>query len=173
MATVIWERNAVAARPIFFPVSITKLLVMSVCTLGLYELYWFYENWRLVQARTGKRMMPFWRAVFAVVWAEPLFKRVANRALDEGVRPVFSPSPLAFLFIALTLSWKLPDPYSLVALLSALPLARVQRAVIEINRRVAPDAPLNARFSALNVAGAVAGGVLVLLLVVASFLPEP
>ncbi|MFN2564970.1 MAG: hypothetical protein ABR499_08175 [Gemmatimonadaceae bacterium] len=171
-STIIWERDAAIAQPVFFPVSIAKLLVMSVFTIGLYELYWFYENWKLVQARTRKRMMPFWRAFFALIWAEPLFKRVAARALDEGVRPVFSPSPMAGLFILLTLSFKLPDPYSLVCFLSVIPLLRVQRAVIEINRRAAPDAPVNAKFSALNVAAAVIGGLVLALIILGSFLPE-
>jgi hypothetical protein len=116
--------------------------------------------------------MPFWRAFFAPVWAERMFKYISNRALDEGIRPRFSPSPMAGLFALLLLSVKLPDPYSLVAFFSFIPLLRVQRAVIEINRRVAPDAPANARFSALNVGGIVIGGVLLLLVVVRTFVPE-
>jgi hypothetical protein len=172
MVTVVWERDRGAAQPVYFPVSVRKLFVMSLATWGLYEFYWFYENWKLVHARSRKRMMPFWRAFFAPVWAERLFKYIANRALDEGVRPRFSPSPMAGLFALLLISVKLPDPYSLVAFFSFIPLLRVQRAVIEINRRVAPDAPVNARFSALNVVGIVIGGLLLLLVVVRSLVPE-
>jgi hypothetical protein len=172
MVTVVWERDSGAAQPVYFPVSVRKLVVMSLATWGLYEFYWFYENWRLVHARAQMRMMPFWRAFFAPFWAERMFKYIANRALDEGVRPRFSPSPMAGLFALLLLSVKLPDPYSLVAFLSFIPLLPVQRAVIEINRRVAPDAPTNARFSALNVVAVVIGGLLLLLVVVTTFMPE-
>ena len=37
--------------PLYFPVSNTKLVLLSVCTLGLYEFYWFYKNWALVKER--------------------------------------------------------------------------------------------------------------------------
>jgi hypothetical protein len=35
----------------YFAVSLLKLTVMSVCTFGIYELYWFYKNWRLIMER--------------------------------------------------------------------------------------------------------------------------
>jgi hypothetical protein len=36
---------AFVSPPMYFPVSRLKLAVMSTCTLGIYELYWFYKNW--------------------------------------------------------------------------------------------------------------------------------
>ena len=38
-------------EPHFFPVSGLKLVVMSTVTFGLYEIYWFYQNWWLVKQR--------------------------------------------------------------------------------------------------------------------------
>lgn len=35
--------------PYYFPVSNTKLVLMSLATLGFYELYWFYKNWVFVK----------------------------------------------------------------------------------------------------------------------------
>jgi hypothetical protein len=171
MTTVIWERDRTATQAVFFAVSIPKLIVMSLFTLGLYDYYWFYKNWKLVQARSRKKMMPFWRAVFSVAWAQPLFERIARRAQDEGIRPGFSPSPMAGLFILLTLSVKLPDPYWLVSFLAFLPVLRVHRTAVAINRRVAPDAQVNAAFSPLNILGIVVGGVVILAGVLAAFLP--
>jgi len=52
-------------KPIFSPVSKTKLAVMSICTLGMYDLYWFYKNWGLVKDRNNLEIKPFWRAFFA------------------------------------------------------------------------------------------------------------
>jgi len=37
----------------FFTTSTLKFVVMSICTFGLYELYWFYKNWVQVKARDG------------------------------------------------------------------------------------------------------------------------
>jgi hypothetical protein len=171
MATIIWERNSGAARPVYFPVSVPKLLVMSVCTFGVYEFYWFYMNWKLEQVRSSKKMMPFWRALFSVVWAQSLFERIARRAQDEGVRPQFSPSPMAFLFLVLMLSMKLPDPYWVISLLTIVPILRVHRTAIAINRRATPDAPVNAKFGALNILGVVIGGLALLVLVLDVFFP--
>ena len=50
--------------PPFFTASVLKLIVMSVCTMGIYQLYWFYKNWKLIKDRTGQKIRPFWRAFF-------------------------------------------------------------------------------------------------------------
>ena len=42
---------AFAATPPFFAVSLLKLTVLSLCTFGVYELFWFYRNWRLIKLR--------------------------------------------------------------------------------------------------------------------------
>ena len=52
-------------QPAFFAVSPLKLIVMSTATLGIYELYWFYKNWKLIKQRTESNIMPFWRAFLA------------------------------------------------------------------------------------------------------------
>jgi hypothetical protein len=45
-------------RPLFFPVSITKFLLLSIGTLGLYEIYWFYKNWGFIKARDRSDISP-------------------------------------------------------------------------------------------------------------------
>ena len=46
-------------------ISTTKLIVMSLFSLGLYHLYWFYKQWKLARDRTGENLSPFSRAFFA------------------------------------------------------------------------------------------------------------
>ena len=36
---------------VFFPVSVSKLVLMYMVTLGLYQLYWFYKNWMVIRER--------------------------------------------------------------------------------------------------------------------------
>ncbi len=38
--------------PYFFTTSTLKLTLMSICTFGIYELYWFYKNWVLIKEGT-------------------------------------------------------------------------------------------------------------------------
>src|SRR5690349_14128455 len=45
-----------AAAP-WFRVGTAKLLLMCVVTFGLYQIYWFYQQWRHVQRR-GERVHP-------------------------------------------------------------------------------------------------------------------
>jgi hypothetical protein len=128
------------ARPLYFAVSKAKLIVLSLVTLGLYEIYWFYKNWKLIKSRTGLSIRPFWRALFAVFYCHSLFKSVQESAISHDCRSSVSPGWLAFLYVALTVAWRLPDPYGLVSLLTFLPLLPVQAAINEINARAASTA---------------------------------
>src|SRR5262245_7614259 len=42
------ELHAAPAVPplSLFPVATHKFIVLSICTFGLYELYWCYQNWK-------------------------------------------------------------------------------------------------------------------------------
>ncbi len=55
------------AKPLFFPVSITKLIILSICTIGIYEVYWFYKNWEIIKQREYSKISPFWRAIFSAI----------------------------------------------------------------------------------------------------------
>src|SRR5580698_7122097 len=72
-------------RVVFFPVSPLKLVVMSTVTFGLYEVYWFYQNWKLIKQRTGLNIMPFWRAVFGVLFCYPFFREVEDAAASRKI----------------------------------------------------------------------------------------
>ena len=51
--------NETSGTPMYFAVSPLKLVVMSVCTMGGYELYWFYRNWVLVKNMENTDISPF------------------------------------------------------------------------------------------------------------------
>lgn len=161
-----------AGPPLFFTASPLKLVLMSLCTLGLYELYWFYRNWVLIKARTGEDLMPFWRAFFAPLWAYSCFKHIHAAAAENGT-PAPPPSALlAAAYFILQAMWRLPDAYWLISIFSFVPLLLANTAAIAINRKAAGDGHDNAHFSAWNWVGLVAGGLLFLLAVVGSFLPD-
>ncbi len=48
----------------WFRVGTSKFLLMCVVTFGLYEIYWFYQQWRHVQRR-GESVHPALRTLFA------------------------------------------------------------------------------------------------------------
>jgi len=156
---------------VFFPVSLGKLALMSLGTLGLYQVYWFYKNWKCVQNSGDKVSAPI-RAVFYPLVSYPLFRRVRDRAAAAGVEGRLQAGLLALALFVLSMLWRLPDPWWLAGLAGFLPMLPVQSAVNEINARLAPQADPNARFSGGNIAGMIVGGLVLLLAVVGMFLAE-
>ena len=156
--------------PVFFPVSLVKLVVLSVCTLGLYEIYWFYKNWYFVKRREKSDIIPAARSIFAFFFCYALFRRVSDSAAKtNGNRP--PAGALAAGWIVTTLLWRLPDPYWLVSFAAVLFMLPIQSAINSINAKEAPDHDRNGRFSAWNIAGVVIGGLFVILGVIGTFLP--
>jgi hypothetical protein len=157
--------------PVFFPVSPLKLVIMSTVTFGIYELYWFYKNWKLIKERTGRDIMPFWRAFFGVFFCYSCFREVEEAARFRGIS-FLSPGLLAAIWIILTICWRLPDPYWLVCWLTPFVLVPVQNAINRLNIEIAPNHNRNSRFSGWNIAGIVLGGILFVLSIIGAFMPE-
>ena len=150
------------AIPPFFPCSKNKLIVMSTLTLTMYQLVWFFMNWRHIQ-RSGANVSPFLRSIFAVIFCYALFDRVRwyRKDLPSSALPA---GLLALGFIVVTIISSIFDRvgeraiYPLGALLisltvgyaSVLFLLPVQTAIDAINRAEVPDHDPNDRFTAWN-----------------------
>ena len=154
----------------FFPVSRLKLVVLSFCTFGFYQIYWFYMNWRSVRDNAKEKVLPFWRALFAVLFCYSLFDRVRKHS-PETPSSKLPAGPLAAAWIIPTVLWRLPDPYWLITFLGIFALVPVQTAINTVNRSVAPDHDPNSRFTGWNWLGVVLGGPFFLLGVYGTFLP--
>lgn len=161
---------AASHRPAFFPVSLTKLVLLSICTLGLYEIYWFYKNWGYVEQREKSDIRPAARSIFAVFFCYALFRKVADHAVETTGTKI-SAGLLATGWIITTLLWRLPDPYWLVCFSAVFFMVPVQSSINSINAKLAPEHDRNTRFSAWNIAGLVVGGLLFILGVIGTFLP--
>lgn len=155
----------------FFPVSTGKFVAMSLCTFGIYELYWYYKNWERVRARTGETLSPFWRAFFAPLWSFSLFRRVREYQ-DDGTSPIsWSPGLLGTIYLVLIVSWRLPDPWWLVSLGTFVPILPVLNTTQAINARTTASESLNESVTGGNVVILVLGGLLLLFGVIGTFLP--
>jgi hypothetical protein len=161
-----WEPQP---QPAFFAASPVKVAVMSLCTLGLYQFYWFYMHWRQVRARTQESISPFWRAFFAVFWCYQLFHRIRTHNPTSPAASLAA-GPLAVAWIVPHLVWNLPNPYGLLGFLSIFALLPVQAAANAVNMELAPTHVPNSRFTAWNWAGVVLGGPLLLLALLGSLL---
>ena len=161
-----------AASTIFFTASTLKLTVMSICTFGLYELYWFYKNWVQIKANTGTNIMPVWRAIFAPFWAHSCFKHVKTSANENDVAESLPITLLAAMYLITTVLTQSPDPYWLVSFLSFAFIIPVNSVAVKCNKKLLANFENNESFSTWNWVGFVIGGVLVLLTLVDAFLPK-
>lgn len=158
--------------PTYFAVSPLKLVVMSTCTLGLYEIYWYYKHWCSVKEREKSDITPLGRAFFAFIFCYSLFKRIQATGQSHNIPRTIAPGPLAAGFILLSVLYKLPDPYWLLSFFAVLFLVPVQMAANEINLATSPKHDRNSTFSKWNLVVVVIGGLCFALALVATFLPS-
>lgn len=164
--------QGIRPEPPFFPVSITKFVVMSLCTLGVYPVYWFDRNWRRIKTREHTNISPAFRAIFAYFYCYPCFRRIRNYDVPALTDSKLAAGPLAVGWIVTSLLWKLPDPYWLISLFAFVFLIPVQSRINRINAMVSPNYDLNNRFSAWNWVAVVLGGLLLVLGIIGTFLPN-
>jgi hypothetical protein len=157
----------------FFLVGGGKLVVMSVVTLGLYELYWFYQHWRRVRDVGGEEIWPFIRMFFTVVFCYPLFRRIADAAIARNQPYVPSAFGCTVVFVVFTILWRLPDPWWLISMFAVFPLVPIQRAASAVALAEVPGADPNTTLTPLNWFGVVLGGLLLILAVIGMAVGEP
>jgi hypothetical protein len=158
--------------PVYFAVSVTKLLVMYLVTLSFYQLYWFYKHWAMIKDRERRDVIPALRAIFAIFFAYSLFKTIRDDAKRYDVRPVRAVGMLATVWILLNLAERLPSPFDFVPFFSVLLLLPVQACANRINATIAPDHDPNACFTAWNWVGIAIGVLLIALIIVGLTIPE-
>jgi len=147
-----------------FAVSTRKFVVMSIVTLGLYDVYWVWRQWKRF-AEQGEVLSPFWRTFFLVFTNYSLFARVRSRAREEGIEVGWSPALMATLYLVLNVTWRLPDPWVLVSLLVFVPLIPIQETIERINARHVAELP-NRGFSGADAVAIVIGGLVLILVLI-------
>jgi len=155
----------------FFAVSPLKLVVMSIFTFGLYELYWFYKNWQYLKLREKENISPFWRAFFGIFFCYSLFSEIREwqKELGKGQMPA---GWLTFGWIVTTMAYRLPDPLWLVSMASVAFLVPVQKVANDINREEAPEHDPNNKIQGANWVGIVLGGLVFALALFGTFAPD-
>ena len=157
----------------FFAVSKLKLTILSLCSFGIYGLYWFYKNWEAEKNHPGgEDISPFSRTLFAPFYAYSFFQKVNEEAKGIGIPFHLTPSVLAIGFFLLCVSGRLPDPYWLISLLSFIPLLPVVDCISKINAHSNPLAIKNDNFTSSNWILIVCSGILLGLVCVGNFMPE-
>ncbi|MSU74605.1 zinc ribbon domain-containing protein [Candidatus Kaiserbacteria bacterium] len=167
----------------YFSISIGRLMLFSVLTWGLYEIYWFYRNWAAVKKTELPNIWPVARGIFAIFFCHDLFKRVLQTAKSNGYAETYSAQWLATGYVVMlivgnvwgrTESLGSLDLLIMVFMLGVTPLflLPVQRA-INFNNKKLGLAPAEAtKFSGGEVVLIVLGCLFMTLSVWGILLPE-
>jgi len=170
VAAAVCKTN-VEATPLYFAVSPLKLTVMFFGTVGLYQVYWFYKNWRLVKEREQSNILPALRSLFSYFFCYSLFSRIRTTAEEKHLDVSLPAGVLTLLWVITNLLGNLPDPYWLITFTSIIFLAPAQIAANRINAQVAPGHDGNASFSMGNIITIIIGGLISTAAIISAFIP--
>jgi len=155
-----------------------QLVLLSMATLGIYELYWFYRNWKHFRDHRGWDVSPGWRTaglvvpVLGLVLAYYQLKDVREYLEKDGIRETYSPGWVLFGWLALSALWRLPDPFWLLSSFSVFPLVAVQGPLNAYWEKEQPGARIRTSLSGGQIALLVLGVAFWVLVIVGMLLPE-
>lgn len=166
------------ALPPFYVVSLRKLVLLSIATVGLYSLYWFWRHWKLHKLDRKLDIWPVPRAIFAIFFAHGLNEEIDHRLRRAGQRHDWSPGTWATVYVVSAIIGQIinrlpdamlaPGPSFGLAMLTVgggtLAMVQAQRAA---NLACGdPTGSANARLTPLNWLWLVLGGLFWLLVLV-------
>lgn len=123
---------------------------MSVFTLGLYEIYWFFKNWQCIQRREKTKIIPAMRGLFAVFYCYPLFRHIASHPAPANA-PKVRAGWMALGWIGMNIIAYLPDPLSYISVFTIVFLIPIQKKVNLINRIEVPNIAINDDITVRNI----------------------
>lgn len=141
-----------AAPPVpYFLVGTTKLAVMMVITVGIYQFYWFYMHWARLKTHGREDVWPIARTVFAGLFAYMLFDRMNDDADAEGRPTLFGPVPLTAMYVGGIVLLRLGASEWFTFALTTVSLVLAQRIVNGLpSVQALPTREKNTGFSVLN-----------------------
>ena len=142
-------RDVVAAA--YYSPPTLKLASLSLVTLGLYPLYWFWQNWRAIKRETGGTQWPWARALFAPLWSFLCFSDLRDIAVSRRRELAFAPGLLAAVYFVLNLGGRLPGGMGLVSLLTFVPILPINSLLRRYHREEGVDMQRMDRFGVWHI----------------------
>jgi hypothetical protein len=138
------------------------LALLSLATLGSYELYWFWRNWRDLESELGVRSQPLWRTigllvpVLNVVLVYEQLRAIRDECTRRGIAVSYSPSLVTATFFAIALAGNLTLLWPL-SLFNVVPLLQVQVTLNGLWARLQPGALMRTQFAPYELVALVLG----------------
>lgn len=96
------DDDPAAGRP-FYIVSPRKFVLLYLSTVGMYALYWFYQNWALIKRQHNLNVWPVPRAIFSIFFTHSLFAEIDCVLQSSAVRHVWNAAGTATVYVILSI----------------------------------------------------------------------
>lgn len=164
------ETEQARGNDTFFAVSTRKMVVMSLCSFGLYQVYWLYWNWRIIKFRDHRKISPPWRSVLGLFFLYPILRRINRGSARLGMAG-FSASASFIGWLVLSLLAHSRHPaLTLLSYASVFALVPAQRSANAINFATSTGSPANDRLDKFDWIVVAIGGPLFVLTVLGTLL---
>lgn len=77
-------------------IPVWKFALFSIVTMGIYQMYWNYKNWKFFKEKDNLDVSPFWRTFFMPIFLSSLFDRFSDMLKAEGHQKSY-PTPFLIL----------------------------------------------------------------------------
>ncbi len=156
---------AASTAAAYYSPSTLKIAALSLASMGLYPVYWFWQNWRAIKRETGGTQWPWARALFSPLWSFLCFSDLRDVAQSRRRQLAFAPAVLGVLFFVLNLAGRLPNGAALIALFGFVPLLPVNSLLRQYHHDEKVDMQRMDRFGVWHILLTLAGGAVLLLAV--------
>lgn len=151
-------------------IPIWKFVILSIFTIGLYEIVWMYKNWKFQRDKYEESISPFWRSLFGLIFIYGLCKRAKESAQSKGYEKTILPGLSAIGFITLSFMSRLPSPFWLISYFSFVPLIPIVKAFNYYYTIEQHDAIKKTKLSVVEILVVIFGSMIVFLSFIGSFL---
>lgn len=137
----------------FRPVGVTKFVILSTVSVGIYSFYWFWRCWRRYRVTEEADISPFFRTFFVVFWIVALFRAANDKASKKWPVWIAVVSTVVIITssIMLQVGFRADAPFWQTEPISALSTLGYIPLILQINRINAPElVAQRAQFSRLD-----------------------
>ena len=103
----------------FYAVSVSKFIIYSILSLGIFVNYWSYRNFKAIKERDNSSIMPIARGIFAFLWYYPLYLALAEHSQQQlnknRVMPNWTALTLWLMVLASAFAYRM-DEYATIVI---------------------------------------------------------
>jgi hypothetical protein len=157
---------------------VTHLVLLSILTFGLYQLYWFSRTWKSLRELAGVDVSPGWRTAglcvpfvnIAMIYHH--FRLVRDVTHAAGVSAEYSPGLLTATYFGFVLLSNTSVDAWMLSLLTIVAVVPVHTTLNRYWEKLEPGRPMRVDFNGPELAMMIAGGLLMVMAISATFIPS-